>query len=506
MKRRQFLAAMMVAATMMLPGCGSNSFSPPEADVMEMTEDSELTEEVNKEALMAACLEQAEYGDILDTTWEGKPLAPSVVMDDYASGRQEYANRYYTIEEDGCIRATAYLGDNHVAGRHYYPGAVCDDEWEAEDLVESYVEQTLPWVESKSRQMSYLFSSDYRHCFEVYDNWLMVDDIKVCRVGYATVGMEPFEVLYAYQNGWWDGTVPIFSCDYGTVANIDYANGTLEYRYEEVNYTEEYDSLQLGYKPYFNPPSCVTTGVDSSSNYHVLYQDSYDFDYDNCSGRVFEAEVEVYVDLPDGSLEQFEGRISHLYMGPQNGMFIVMPNRIEQYRRGVLMNTWECEITTNHPYIKQYRNDNNFGNEIHAWISDEEIVRLLPNSETETVLAGLTGDVYGIGEYGLMELSLVDGKLAGYSEVCGVVEIAENVESIDYAWNVTLFTGRDGLRYMFGEDDYMVTERAAREAYESGLPSESTIEVHCLGEKSWEQYLDAYRAGLIWELADSGEK
>lgn len=503
MKKRQFLAMMAMMAVMMLSGCGANSYDSPEADAMEVTEASEqVEEEVDKEALMAVCLEQVEYGDILGAAWEGEPLAPSVIMDDYMSGRQEYANRYYTIEDDGYIRATVYLGDGHVVGRNYYPGAVArDDDWEAEDLIEGYLEQTLPWVKSKSQQMSYLFSRDYRHQFEVYDDWLIVDDIKVCRIGYETVGMEPFEVLYAYQNGWWDGTTPIFSCDYGTTAGIDHADGTLKYRYEEISYTEDYDPLQLVYKPYFDPPLCITTGVDSS--YNVRYRDGYDFDYDNCSGKVFEAEVEVYVDLPGGTLDGFEDRISHQYMGLQDGMFIVMPDRIEQYRRGALMNTWECEVITEHPHIERYKNDNNFGDEIHVWISDEEIVRLLPNGKTETVLAGLTGDVYGIGEYSLMELSLVDGKLTGYSDMCGIVEIADDVESVDYAWNVALFTGKDGLRYMFDEDDYMATERAARDAYKSGRPSGSVIEVHCLGEKSWEDYLDAYRAGLIWELADS---
>lgn len=501
MKRKQVFVVMAVVMAM-ATGCGAKVTDAGGNNAAEAAEVSESVEEVaDEEALMAMCLEQAEYGDILDPTWEGEPLAPSEVVDDYVSGRQKYVDQYYTIEDGGYIKAVAYLGDNHVIKRRYYPEAVCDSEWDARDLAESYIEQTLPWAKDKNHRISYLFSEDYRHCFEAYDDWLMVDDIRIRPIGYETVNMEPSDILYAYQNGWWDGTMPIFSFDYGTVAKIG-AGGTLEYRYENTSYSEDYDPLQLAYRPYLDPPSCVVTGTDS--NYDVYYQNDYCYNNDEHSGKVFEADVEVYMDLPGGTLDQFEGLVSHQYMGLQDGMFIVMSDRIEQYRRGVPMNTWECEVTTKHPRIRLYEDDNNFGDEIHAWISDEEIVRLLPNGKTETVLAGLTGDVYGIGEYSLMELSLVDGKLAGYSPICGVVEIAENVISVDYAWNVALFTCTDGLRYMFGEDDYMVFEQAAREASKSGRPFEGVIETHCLGEKSWEQYLKAYRAGLLWDLVDNG--
>ncbi len=504
MKKKILLVTMV---TMLgLSGCTSagNPRKPEGAAAVEKTlvvaesEEESCTAEERK----ALCLEQASYGDILDPEWEGKPLAPATIMDDYLSGRQEYVDQYYTIGENGWIWAMAYLGDNHIDTRCYYPKATCANDWTAEDLVEGYIEQTLPWTQ-RDNCYNYLYSSDYRNRFEIYDDWLVVDNIKVCPVGYETLGVEPMEVLYKYQHGWWDGTIPIFSCDGGTVASIDSCDGVLDYRYETISYSEEYDPMQLSQTPYLDLPSFMATGVDD--NFVVSYLDSYDYEREGeCSGKIIRAEVEVYVDLPNGTSEGFEDLLVLHYVNPEVGMYVVMSDRVELYRRGVLMESWDCEVSTIHPRLIYYGEGDVFEGEVHLQSSDEKIVRLLPNGEVEIVLNGLTGDVYGIGEYSLMNLSLKGGKLMGYSQRWGVVDIADNIASVDYAWNIMLMTGEDGLCYAFETNDFIAMERQVEKDAENGKAIEPSLTVHCLGEESWERYLGLYQAGLL-ELSNGDE-
>jgi len=495
MKKKVFVV--MMAMVLALSGCGSKTAEAGETNTAEAVDVSDEASVDDAEERKAACLAEAEYGDILDPTWEGEPLAPNFIMNDYLSGKQEYIDQYYTVEEDGWVRAMAYLGDTHIRERRYYPKAICNADWTVEKLVESYNERTLPWTRQRSAGCDYLYSSDYRNCFEVCDDWLLVDDIKVCPIGYETVGTDPLEVLYAYQHGWWDGTTPIFSCDYGTVINLNEWDGTLKYRYETVNYSKTYDTMQLAYEPYLDPPTCLVTGVDEE--FEIRYQDDYDYDGENRSGKVFEAEVMAYVDLPNGSMEGFDDLLHWRYAGPEEGMYVVMPNRVELYRRGVLMKTWECEISTIDAWAGQIDCYDNgvFAGETHVLTSDTTIVRLLPDGSVETVLDGLTRAIYGIGEYDLLNLSLKDGKVTGYSSRCGVVDIADDIASIDYAWNIALMTGNDGLCYAFEVDDYMAMEKQADVSVAADKPVDSSITVHCLGGESWEHYLELYLAGLL---------
>lgn len=494
MNKRVMLAATMMTV-LVSTGCGSGITDARNSSVIRAEESlGFIQESVDEESkLKAACLEQAEYGDILDASWNNAPLAPEVIIEDYVSGSQDYCNQYYTIGDDGCIYATAYLGDAHITNRRYYPGATCDVDWSVEDLIKNYDDQSLPWTQQY--RCDYLYSNDYRNCYQIYNDWLLVDDIKVRLIGYEAIGMEPSDILEVYQRGWWDGTMPIFSSDYGTVARLDRWNGTLEYRYEEVTYVDGYDTMQLAYEPYFCPPVCVTTGIDE--NYRVSYQKGRENDFAQYSSKIFEAEVEIYVDLPNGSMDSFENLLLWKYAGPEIGMYVVMSDRIELYRRGVLMNTWNCDVTAAHPRIEQYNNNSNFGSAVHAWITDETIVSLLPNGEVEVVLDGLTGECYGIGEYTLLELALKDGIVAGYSDTCGVLEIAENIASVDYSWDITLMTGKDDLCYAFFKADYMAMEQQAEENNKNDQPTENKIAIHCLGEKSWEHYLELYLAGLL---------
>lgn len=492
--KKKFLAVTMMVVVLGLSGCGSAT-----ADVNSTAEALEVSEEElvdDAETRMVECLEMAEYGDILDPTYEGQPLAPAFIMDDYLSGRQQYVDQYYTIEEDGWILATVYLGDSNIHSRHYYPGATCDLDWTAEELVESYHDHTLSWTRKKGTWRDYLYSDDYRTCFEVCDSWLWVDDIRVMPVEPITYGsMDPKDILFEYQHGIWDGVEPLFSYDYGMMVQIDDCDGTLEYHYEAVEYADEYDVMQVAHKYYEDPPAFMVTG--SCEDFAMDASDVLSYEHEGIkSVREIDAEVETYVDLPNGTKDGLEDMLYMQYVGPDTGMYVVMPDRIELYRRGILLQTWECETdVAGYHYWRLYHYGTSgvFLDEIHVRVSDEKIVRLLPDSTVETVIDNLCGDIYGIGEYALLDLSLKDGKVAGYSLRCGLVDIADNISSIDYAWNIMLMTGKDGKCYAFDEADYMAMERQA----DAGETASNVIKVHCLGDESWEYYLSLYRAKLL---------
>lgn len=498
MKKMLFFA---VATTLVLTGCNggqvSSLTSATEAvDTLVSTEAA-----VNDEELKAQCLARAQYGDILNVQdWSDIPLAPSVMIDDYLSGQKEYLGRYYEVI-DNYLFATAYLGDNHVNTRRYFPEAVCGGTWTAEELIEGYCNQTLPWKSSSYETFYLLYTDDYRTCFEICDNWLWADGVKVYPVGQIALSVEPQDILYGYQHGQWDGMAPIFSQDFGTVVKIDHFNGTLEYEYESLKYSSGYDQAKMAHTGYDDPLAFMVTGENipgEGGEFRVERTSEYNLDFENeYSGRHLGATVEMYIDLPNGTKDSFENLIHLEYAGPEIGMYVIMADKIELYRRGVLMNTWRCEVTDNNPITTVYRKGSVFAGETHVQISDDEIVRLLPNGEIETVLDGLTGDIFTIGEYSILTLSLKDGELRGYNRYCGVVNIAEDIASIDYTNKITLMTGKDGLCYAFCADDYMALEFQVDEDLENGKSIDAALPTYCLGTESWEQYLKLYNAGLL---------
>lgn len=504
MKKKVF-ATMMAAVTVVLvvSGCSNKTTQGNKGGSTEVVDTlAESTEAlVDEEELKAQCLARAQYGDILnEADWSDEPLAPNAIIDDYLSGRQEYLGQYYELLENSLV-AAVYLGDEHVTRRRYYPEATCSGTLTAEDLIKDYADQTLPWADSNYGGSSFLYTEDYRSCYEIHDNWLWADGVKVYPVGQIMLDVEPANVLYDYQHGLWDGTVPAFSYGYGTMVKVDRFYGTLEYEYEALEYAKGFDQRDLAYEQYDDPLTFMVTGEDplgADGEFEADDFNTYDYDFEGAyTGRYYRATVEVYLDLPNGRKDGFENLLHLEYAGPEVGMYVIMSDKIELYRRGVLLETWPCEVTTTNPILWCQSDQTAFAGEVHVQISDDEIVRLLPDGKTETVIDGLTGDIFSVGEYAVMQLSLKNGELRGYNCYCGIVEIADNIATIDYTHHLMLMTDNEGVVYAFEADDYMVLENQSREAIESGKQPEGTLTIYRLGTEPWEQYLKLYEAGLL---------
>ena len=507
--KKKVLAAMMLAMALVLPGCGSNPDSAREeqAGVSEVTDlvvDSAEAVVDDATVRTETYLAQAEYGDVVDPTWQNPPLAPKSIIDDYLSGHQDYLDTYYSVDEDGWLHAEVFYSASQIVPQMFYPGAVYDDDnWEASELIASYFDQKAPWKACFEgwENPAMLFSADYRTCFNIDAEWLEVNGVRVQPIYDTIVAVEPKAILATYQHGEWDGTTPIFSYDYGTMLEVDPYDGTLDYSYREISYKPEYDVKGLAYTQYLDPPIFMVTGEyeDFQIKTNAL---AYDADYSSINS--FQANVDIYLDLPNGTKDGFEDLLGMFYAGPKVGMYIVLPDRIELYRRGVLIDTWECAVTTLTPNLICYDwgiRTEAFAGETHAWIADDKIVRLLPGGKIETVLDGIV-ETYGIGEYSLLELALNDGKLTGYNYVYGLVEIAENIASVDYAWDIALMTGTDGKCYAFGSQDYMEMERQADRRVMAGEPLDNDLPARLLGDESWERYLELYDAGLLESFMD----
>ena len=493
MKKKEIVAIM---AVVLLSWCGAKVSNTNNEGMIEA--DAETTEVVDEETQKANYLANAEYGDIVDPNWEGSPLAPQAIIKDYLSGDHKYIGQYYQMADDGWIRAEAYLGDEHVSSRRYYPRAFCDTDYTADELIEGYADQTLPWKYVQNIDCAFLSSSDYRNCFEIRDDWLLMNDIRLCPVGQMCMSVEPASVLDEYQHGFWDGETPLYSSDYSTMVYLDY-DGTLEYYYEAVQYAESYDPMRVAYRRYVDPPIFLVSDINDIFQAITVDDRWYGTEADSpVQGHQVNVRVKTYVDLPNGTTDSLENLISLQYAGPEIGMYVISTDGVELYRRGVLMNAWECEVSTSTPHLDcfgtmEYVNSKAFDGENHLWVSDEKIVRLLPNGDVETVLDNIV-DTYGIGEYALLDLSLQDGKLVGYNSMYGLVDIAENIVSVDHAWNIAIITDEDGVCYAFDEDDYEAMEQRARTT-ESLI--ENTLTLHRLGEEPSEWYLELHRAGLL---------
>ena len=468
----------------------------------------------------AECLDQAQYGDILDTTWWNSPLAPEIIIDDYVSGRREYIDYYYTVDADGWVYTDTFYGKEQVRSRVYYPAATIDGEtWNADELVDGYFDQTLPWA-----QLGYsdavLYTSDYRMCFRIrQDGWFYANDVRVRPIyDFSVCVEEPIEVLDYYQHGWWDGTIPMYSIDYGTMVEVG-QDGALKYTYQSIEYSDEYDAEHLAYRKYADPPAFMTTGT-YDGGFGVICSNRSGLTVDeNRKVKSFKAEVEVYVDLPDGTKDGFDEAAQFYYVSPEIGMYVVMPDRTELYRRGVLLDAWYYDarnviLSDSSDYfdassLYYYDPDDEeslwmtyceINDATYLIVSDKTILRLLPEGKIQIVLDDVI-DSYSIGEYyGLMYLSLKDSKLTGYSLYYGKFNLGEGIASVDYTHDILLMTGEDGMCYAIFEDDYVFIESLARDGIKSGTDvtdMTSGLNPYCLGSKSWQHYRDLYYAGLL---------
>lgn len=349
MKKKFFVATMMVAVTLMVSGCGNQLTKGGKTTSTEAVDTVVSTEVYEDEAeLKAQCLARAQHGDILSSlSWGDEPLAPEIIIQDYLSGEHEYLGRYYTIDDDNeCISAYVYLGDMHIIRRYFFPGATLDGSLTMENLVADYLGvRRMPWVTRYSNN-AFLFSENYRHCLEITtENWLEIDEIRVYPVGILLASVEPADIVYAYQHGQWDGSVPAFSYDCGTSVKIDKVYGNLFYQYESTRYTDDFDPKHYAYKGYNEPLEFLTEEVGEVDGFVVKPINSYEFDFENgFAGSYYSATVEAYVDLPNGSPNDFEGLLALQYINPEKGIYVIMSDKIERYCRGELMGTWEGEI------------------------------------------------------------------------------------------------------------------------------------------------------------------
>ena len=383
----------------------------------------------------------------------------------------------------------------------HYPEAT----WTVDGVIDSYLEQTAQWsVLPNNREITILYSQDYEDCFTIYDGWLEVNDVRVmplANVCYAD--LSPKALLEKYQSGVWDGEGSLWSTDFSTQVTI--YDGCLQYEYRKDTYTEEADPDGLAYKFYDEPMELLSE--DEPDGYHAWRRSNT---YDGGRGHeayILKTTVAVCVDLPNGTTDNLDNEVIYSRrINSDIGTYVMTNKGVDLYCRGELIDHWNCETGVGLPDMHYFEDDvkSIFKGETHVWTSDDKIIRLLPGGETELILDNLV-DNYVIGEYPLLDLALDDnGKLTGYSRYCGLVEIAEDIASVDFAWDVTLMTGTDGKCYMFGISDYMEMKHEVDRKIMAAEPLENSIETHLLGDESWEYYFELYKNN-DWELPENAD-
>ncbi len=490
-----------VTAMLFLTGCGNQK---AQVDVKELSPvqnesfTSKAPSEVATSIRSVAYLAKADLGDIVDSSWESAPLAPLTVIADYVDGRREYEGDYYEVTEDGWLKVLAYCGDDTLRWRYLRQEAIYRDNQPLTPQValEGYYDEQLPWMERDFRR--YLYSADARTCYEIDNEWLFVNDVKVQPILTTTESVEPNDILALYQSSAWAGTDALYSVDYGTRVEVTW-DGTLEYRYEAEYYSSKYDTEQIAYQDYAAPPTFMT--MSSYQGFDVCSGeiDRRNKANDNGSFVWVNADVETYVDLPNGTLKDFDGVLACYFAGPDEGTYLVFADRVELYSRGALIQTWlhQIEDPTRTPFVEKTPCDGVYEGEIHIHTSEEKVVRLLPDGKVGVVIDGIV-DTYGIRDYALMDVSLKDGKLTGYNSRYGLVKIADHVERLNRAWGICIFTNEDGTCSVFDSEDYMAMERRADRKITLGEPLENHITVHhMMGDETWDYYLQQYLDGNL---------
>lgn len=309
-------------------------------------------------------------------------LTAREVVDDYLAGSERLAS-FRSVNESG--RIFIYLpgrtnGATCVNPDHLYPS----DSWTPEDVVQSYLDDTAPWLKTDNTSQSYadLWSWDCEHYFRIQDGWLYVDNVKCLPFGCQTVSsIDPMDLLAAYQAGEWDGS-RVYSEDYCTSVYVD-RDGMLSYSYSN---------------PAIPATDYAYTGCAEQPWWRI---ESHDYDIKVFSSSTHDNQLtseqmcinDLCVDLPGGKLDgsvsgdliklfPVERRDGQLWVTTTAGCYL--------FQRGKKLNQWLVNIDASDGYVYNPNWQEYQGHPIYLY-TDKQLLELKDHGQYEVRLARTAG-------------------------------------------------------------------------------------------------------------------
>lgn len=426
MKRK--IAVILLSATMLsITACGQES----------------KPESVATEPIVAA----PEDMNILDGLDESTPEStPEPDLGGYSI--KEICDLYLDgekLDEEICVeQGQGWLLIPGSEWASYYPGAVYSEaDWEPEAVLQSYRDQTAPWVEVY-RDCQALWSQDYVHRFEVNDSWFYVDMVRVLPLVEETHAIAPEDILQAYQAGKWDGEF-WWSEDYSTRVRMNWYDGSLEYHYSKYDYSEEGDPMGLAYT------GCGELPEYLGDERGELFKSS---DFRGASYSL-STRIDFYPDLPNGNLEGMKDimRVDGV------GAFVMLEDSIEQYYQGKKVQSWSVQVTDDSFIAPRWEDNTLF---VYA---EGKVLKLLDGGKTEVVLNNVVGEDYGLeGTCYVLTLDKDNNGLLSCHEVFsgGTVDIAIDIVAVEPQNGIIFYQEASGgvyalnprLSHCFYYDDY----------------------------------------------------
>lgn len=332
----------LVILAMVLAGCGKTADSPSLTVAELPIPDSELERHTTLEA-------------------EAPDYSVAEICQLYLTDGQE-------IAESCEILGGGWIEIDNEA---YYPGATYPKAtWTPEELRQSYLECTAPWVAGADGPM--LWSQDYEQQFLVADDWLWIDGVRALPLALETHDILPSAMLKAYQSGQWQGE-KWYCADYSTYVTLDYNTGGLRYYYDVIKYDHNSDPLGVGYAGYGEgPPEFLHVEPE------VLEQ----------TGHIkAEQSVPIFLDLP----QKKDGFVQARYCG-LDGIYLVTNSGVEQYRRGKMIRSWKIDDCSENYFAPDTIVA---GHDGAAFIHiNHKIIKLLPDGTTEMIFGNIAEAQY----------------------------------------------------------------------------------------------------------------
>lgn len=426
MKRKVFVA-LLSAAMLSITACGQESKPTSDATDTVANADSSVNEVL-------------QFSNTPEPTPELSDLegySVKEICDLYLAGEE--------LDEEICVeQGQGWLLIPGSEWASYYPGAVYPEtDWEPEAVLQSYRDQTAPWVPVYNNCYA-LWDQDYIHRFEINEDWFYIDMVRVLPLVEETHAIAPENILQAYQAGEWDGEF-WWSEDYSTRVRMNWYDGSLEYHYSKYDYSEEGDPMGLAYTGYGELPSYLS---DERGN---LFKSS------NFRGASYSlsTRIDFYLDLPDGHLDGMQNimRIEGV------GAYAMLGNSIEQYYQGKLVQSWSVQVTDDSFIAPRWEDNTVF---VYA---GNRVLKLLDGGKTEVALNHVVGVDYGMeGTCYVLTLDKDNNGLLSCHEVFSgkSVDIAIDIVEVESQNGIIFYQEASGgvyalnprLSHTFYYDDY----------------------------------------------------
>lgn len=387
-------------------------------------------------------------------------VIPSVadIAADYLSGEEELADFYKPYRWDS-LNGWIFLGGD-VKGAYYdiYPGAIYSNpEWDAEEILQSYVGGTAPWVEvpegflaqtsDGEQAVAVLWDNTYEHRFAITDDgWLEIDDVRSLPYDCPTSDdIRPLALLEKYQAGEWDGDV-IWSSDHSIYA--EKVSGVL--RYVASNTAAHSDSeyaFDCGdARPFWE-------GQEEIQGFFV---------YSETNDETSIAVLDCYLDFPDGRIDNLPSEINFAVGRGNRGYWAAAADGIYRYRRGNLEDSWALEMSPDGFLVVAHDEFDILITPDYAYTGNR-LVGLLPGGEVNVIFDDVSATLNaGYGSFWLYFVE--DGSLKRWRNFQSEIDVTTIIEG-DVVRTVgvapVFFEKTDGNTYAFdtsycGKNDELI--------------------------------------------------